>query len=401
MSLSLSPPYSQWLEIPPTVSQTAWQHSQFISIAGQRLQAYCNQVSLQVIQGWLEEHTGQEAVVDSNPLVWELVNGCAINLGSTRIIIIPTEALDYDEFQVSQEWVDLPSWMGDYYLAVAIDPNESALLIWGYATHHQLVTTGRYDARSRTYGLEGNQLIQDMAVFWVMQQLGTEITRAVVPAVPALSTNSLKPLIERLADPAIALPRLELSLTEWGALLENADAIQQLCDRRQQNYGQIAGDRETAIASWVADIQTANTQLGQWLQNTFATGWQTFAELLGTNATLAFSFREAEVSDAIQRGKRIHLASGMPDVFLLVHLQLENDQRRRIWLQVLPTPEQSYLPAALKLTLRSATGEVIQSVQTEATTHYIQLRRFKCAAGTQFQLEFELNQMKIAENFIC
>ena len=35
-------------------------------------------------------------------------------------MLIPSEAIDDSELEVPQEWVDIPSWAADYYLAVQI-----------------------------------------------------------------------------------------------------------------------------------------------------------------------------------------------------------------------------------------------------------------------------------------
>ncbi|NJP10788.1 MAG: DUF1822 family protein [Leptolyngbyaceae cyanobacterium RU_5_1] len=205
---------TQWLEIPQTVHEQSWQQSQVISIPGNRLQAYLNQVCLQTVLPWLQERSEIEPVISSasSPAVWELVNGSAIALGTTRLVLMPTEAMDKSEFRVPQEWVDLPSWVGDYYLAIEIDTDEQSLTIWGYATHEMLKSQGQYDPGDRTYSLDGADLIQDMTVFWVMQQLVAEPTRSEIPALPTLSAAQAEALIQRVADLAIALPRLEVPL---------------------------------------------------------------------------------------------------------------------------------------------------------------------------------------------
>ena len=136
----LSDTSTQWLEIPDAIHTQSWQRSQFISIPGNRWQAYLNQVCLQTMLPWLQEKSEIEPSVDSRDSLafWEMVNGSAIVLGTTRLIVIPTEAMDRSEFRVPQEWIDIPSWVGDYYLAVEVDPDEKWLNIWGYATHQML-----------------------------------------------------------------------------------------------------------------------------------------------------------------------------------------------------------------------------------------------------------------------
>src|SRR5689334_13754739 len=147
---------TQWLEIPDAVRTQSWQQSQSISIPGNRLQAYLNQVCLQTVLPWLQEKSEVEPAIDSTDSLsfWEMVNGSAIVLGTTRLIFIPTEAMDRNEFRVPQEWIDIPSWVGDYYLAVEVDTDDHWLNIWGYTTHQMLKSEGRYDPSDRAYCLD-------------------------------------------------------------------------------------------------------------------------------------------------------------------------------------------------------------------------------------------------------
>lgn len=373
---------TQWLEIPETVHEAAWQRPN--ASGGDRLQAYLNQVCLQTVLPWLQEKSGLvPAVRTANPTLWEWVNGCAIDLGNTRLILIPTEAMDKSELRVPQEWVDIPAWVGDYYLAVEVDTDEQWLNVWGYTTHSMLKSTGEYDDSDRTYSLNGGDVIQDLTVFWVMQQLAAEPTRAAVPSLSRLTATQAEGLIEQLADST--WPRLEASFAEWGALLASSTWLRQLCDRRHQ----LIVDAPTPV------------NLSGWLQNVFGTGWQTIADLFGTEPTLEFSLRrEDEPEFFVQRAKRIQL-SAETDVLLVVRLDPEMDQRQRIWIQVLPWQGTPYLPEQLSVELLSATGAVLQSVQAGSQSHYVQLRRFKCAAGTPFCLQIASAAGRVIEEFVA
>jgi hypothetical protein len=75
-----------------------------------------NQICLQKTQAWLTE-IGIESTPTFTPIqmssIWDVVNGCALNIGDRRLILIPSDKLDREEFCVPQEWVDIPAWMGD------------------------------------------------------------------------------------------------------------------------------------------------------------------------------------------------------------------------------------------------------------------------------------------------
>ncbi|HBB35989.1 MAG TPA: hypothetical protein DDZ80_21590 [Cyanobacteria bacterium UBA8803] len=382
-----------WLEIPDTVQTKSWSQSQSILIPGNRWQAYLNQVCLQTVLPWLQEKSTVEPTVDSRNSLsfWEMVNGSAIILGTTRLIFIPSEAMDRSEFRVPQEWIDIPSWVGDYYLAVEVDPDDRCLNIWGYTTHQALKSEGSYDPSDRTYCLDGNDLIQDLTVFWVMQQLPGEATRAIVPPLPALSAEQAERWLQQLEDVAIALPRLEIPFAPWGALLEQDCWLQQLCQQRQSSVNVTEPTRQG----------TASTNLSQWWLNVFEAGWQALEDLLGSQPDLAFNFRRADsTAEQVRRVKQIQLGAELPALLLVVMLETKADGRMRIWVQMLPQPGEAYLPANLRLELLSMTGEVLQSVEAGGTSNYIQLRRFKSPSGAQFRLQVASADAFTYEDFV-
>jgi hypothetical protein len=389
-------------DISPELQDRAWQVSRSVtlsgqSIAGQSWQVYLNQLCLETVRPWLQDLVGQEAVQSTvqstgQLAIWSIVNGSALTVNGRRFVLIPQEAIDRSEFRVPQEWIDIPSWAGDYYLAVEVDADALGVQIWGYATHQMLKQSGHYDQSDRTYGLTGNQVIQDMTVFEVMQRLPLEPARSAIATLPELTTSQAEVLIQQLSNPAIVLPRLQVNFAQWGSLLQSPTVLQQLVERRQNS---------------VMITQTLPTQtlpivnLGQWLQNVFESGWQAIDEMFNTTPDLAFSFRqEAPDPGAIRRVKRLQLSATWPDVLLVLVLTPEVDDRRRIWVQVLPSQGDPHLPSQLKLTLLSSSGTVMQSVEAGSQSNYIQLRRFKCPPNAEFNLQVTVENVTVTESFI-
>ena len=227
-----------WLEIPQTAQQKVWEQSQSFSTANRCWNAYLNRLVLKIFLPWLRAEYAPDAKIFPNlaalPSFWEVVNGTTITFQDMRLVLIPSDAIDLSELRIPQEWVDIPSWAADYYLAVQVNPEENWMRIWGYTTHAQLKNQATYDSRDRSYCLNGEDLIANFSVLWVARQLcPEEVTRTEVPPLTKLSLAQTKNLLARLGKSEVLLPRLEVPFTSWGALLEHGGWRQRLYELRQ------------------------------------------------------------------------------------------------------------------------------------------------------------------------
>lgn len=224
------------LEISPEQRDRAWQHSQSFSTPSSRWNAYLNQLALGAILPWLQEDYHPQAT--SQPWAalssgWEAVNGTAVAIDATKLVLVPSEAMDLSELRVPQEWVDLPKWAADYYLAVQVETDEGWVRIGGYCTHEQLKNRGTYDPNDRSYCLDEADLITDINVLWVSRQLcPEEPTKAAIAPLPTLPLSQAENLLQRLGNPAILNPRLAIPFPLWGALVEHGGWRQRLYNFR-------------------------------------------------------------------------------------------------------------------------------------------------------------------------
>jgi hypothetical protein len=259
-----------YLEIPESALE---QQNQTFSTPGATWQARLNQMSLAAILPWLQEERAAKVFpsVAALPSFWEVANGTAIDCEDIRLVLMPTIAIDLRELRVPQEWVDIPTWRADYYLAIQVNPDAGWIQIWGYATHHQLKTKGLYDDSDRTYSLDEADLIQDLNVLWIARQLcPEEPLRTDVAALPALLLPQAENLLERLGNPAIVFPRLAVPFQLWAALLEHGGWRQRLYERRQRNLN------SWSVPQW---LQAGISGLAEQL------GWETRAFPLAVQGT--------------------------------------------------------------------------------------------------------------------
>jgi Protein of unknown function (DUF1822) len=229
----------------PTTPETLWQQTPSTLNNRDRWQAYLGKLALDGVMGLLQE---SRSVSRSFPAASTLglsylTEAVAIEVSNLRLVLIPSETLDHAELRVPQEWVELPSLVGDYYLGVQVEPDEATVTIWGYASHQTLKTQGQQNLGDRTYSLPESALISDLNVLWLSQTFCPETARAAVTAPAPIAPAQAQNLIDRLA--AVANPRLEIPIALWSALMENGGWRQQLAQTRQ------GITRRTSVLEWL------------------------------------------------------------------------------------------------------------------------------------------------------
>ncbi|MBV6625338.1 MAG: DUF1822 family protein [Rivularia sp. (in: Bacteria)] len=226
------------LEIPFNAQNQAWNESRNYSNSANCYQAYMNKLCLLAVLPWLESEFAQQAKLSPSttalPSLWELVNGCSITLNDgTKFVLVPNEHIDLSELLVAQEWVDIPSLIGDYYLGIQVQPDEGFVRVWGYSTHAQLKNNSSYDAVLRNYSLDTTDVTTDLSVLTLSKEFcPQETTRKEIPPLASLTSQQAQNLISRLGNPEILTPRLEIPFAIWGAFIEQLSYRNSLYKRR-------------------------------------------------------------------------------------------------------------------------------------------------------------------------
>jgi Protein of unknown function (DUF1822) len=221
------------------------------STSGAQWRATINQMCWDAVAPWIQEEYAQ-SVKPPSFNIWEFVNGTKVEGADLNWVMIPSTAIDQSELRVPQEWVDIPDWKGDYYFAVRVNPDENELVIWGYTTHDQLKTQGRYDINDRTYSLAEEYLRQDINALWVAKQMSSsEVLQAEIAPIPSLPIAQAQSLLERLGNPTVIFPRLAVPFSLWAVLMTHPAWRRQLYERRQGNLpGSVLNWLQTGLSSW-------------------------------------------------------------------------------------------------------------------------------------------------------
>ncbi len=278
-------PDQVWLEVSPKQLEQTWPLEQEYSSDSARWTAFKNRLTLDAFLTWLKAESGIEEQPevwpsrDDLPSIWEIVNGTTIQLGETRIVLIPHDGVDTNEYEVQAEWLDIPNWAADYYLAVQVNPDDCWLRVWGYATHKKLKQSGQYDSIRRTYSLRRDELIEDLNVMWVARELGCD-RRAEIKPLPTLLPAQAERLFTQLSQKTSYSSRLEVPFEIWAALLAIHEWRQELYNRRVANsYSQSRSHIAVAISKKPINLR-------QWLRNVIESeqdliedSWQSFEDI--------------------------------------------------------------------------------------------------------------------------
>lgn len=376
------------LEIAEENQEQIWQQSQSFSSPGNCWQAYLNRLSVNTILEWLEEkYPNRVQIVHQEstlPHLWEFANGSAITLDEKRLVLIPSDELDTEELSVPQEWLDIPSFVADYYLAVQVDTEENWVKIWGYTTHKKLKEQGSYNQRDRSYSLDKRDLICDLNVLWVAQQFcPEEPTRSEVKSLPVLSLDKAQELIAQLGNQEIIFPRRAIPFAEWGALLGNENLRRMLYERR------------TSVIQTESETNSSLINLSQWVQGLFEPGWQAVEDLVNPQLLLGFLTIE------LKQGKLIDLVLDLiqQQVVLVVRRTSISEQEISIQAQLYPPPNQDYLPQDLKLIILDENGAVFEEITARSSDRLMQYQ-FEGNSGDRFAIKVALGEASFTQEFV-
>jgi Protein of unknown function (DUF1822) len=381
-------PKSIWFEISTEdLAQAEPNHQDYsnpTAINNARIDRLC----LQKIKTWLnEQRISHCPSFDDIELasIWDVVTGSAIEVGNRRLILIPSDNLNQEELRVPQEWVDLPSWAGDYYVAVQVDLDENIMNIWGFASHQALKDMGEYSTTDRTYSLDCDALASNLDILWMAEELAVDPRNSVAELV-SLSLDRALELIKVLSKPSAYPPRFAIDFGEWAAILDNLNLRSQLYITRLQR---------AAIAQAPAPTFSLVNWVQQEFTNALASGW-------GQSNLQPMILMNPNANSTIERSKLIDLQIDLQrgtTVVLLVGI-IPDGERMRVVVQVHPVIGANYLPPQLELSYINPDGIVLQTVTARTNDEYIQLPAFTCQAGMEFNIQLQLQNARSIERFI-
>lgn len=244
-------PHQLWLEVSERTQTDTWQlvAQQSYSNSAARWTAFLNTLCLTQFVAWLKVHFEEDlpCQVSLDASVWEVVNGTALTVGQTRIVLIPVEQSHLAEVCIPQEWIDIPDWVADYYLAVQLNLDECWMRVYGHATRAQILNRSHYDRITQTYLLDSTDWVENLDVMWVTQNICATTDPEIQPLL-SLLPNQVERLFAKLSESTAYSPRLNVPFSEWAAILTSDHYRHSLYQRRiKQDEPVVESDTSIAL----------------------------------------------------------------------------------------------------------------------------------------------------------
>jgi hypothetical protein len=211
-------------------------------------------------------------------------------------------------------------------------------------------------------------------------------------------------------DPSLQTATL-LGFTEISKVEEVPVSQLRSLDSLLEHLRQPAPIANPSVNAQVNSQVSERVNLSQWLENLFETGWRSLDSLLVPGQPLfAVSLRNDRLSEAtVKRAKLIDLGLSLQErsVALMVAIMPSAGQRNaseeklqmEILVQMHPMGGEAYLPADLRMSLLSPSGEMLQEVRSRSQDNYIQLKRFRGLPGECFDIQVSFHETCLTEMF--
>jgi Protein of unknown function (DUF1822) len=277
-------PEQLWLEFSPEQQEAAWRQTDQQAGDAACWRGYLNRLAAMVLSDWFAHEDPSSAPLqpwpsqEEWPTIWQFVSGVPFTLGNIKLVMIVDEAITRRELEVPKEWVDIPEWAAQYYLAVQIDLEKQILGVRGWMDYEGLVTSASYHSFHHSYSVALEQLHTDLDLLWYQVERFAPAVLSIAPlAVPG--SIELIALAQRLSIP-LTLPLLAPSMRfeAWASLLVNP------------NWRRFLYQRQMGQQRWLSLSQCLQRK---WTEIEEA-GWQ---QLQPISMTRSFALRGSDGSD--------------------------------------------------------------------------------------------------------
>ena len=400
-----------WLSIPKNIKQEAWIQSQSQqSNAVAKTNAYYNNIALHTlkpeIEAWLEDdyRDGQFPItVFKNsclPTIWEFLNGTVIEVKGNRIVLI-TETTETDELCICQEWIDILSWQGDYFVAVQINPEDDWVRVRGFIDYSLLNRLkdkkGIYDKQERAYYIPNKYLTDIENIGDLVDDL-QPITREEFAPIP--SPELTPELLQNLGDRYLYYPRLAIDFDQWLELLVSDRTREQLFEKRMNEVATVTEPvSNSPVTVTTSPSEQDKVSTLEWIKQALTAITNMIVEPLTENE-LVPSLMVTQPILGYEGSKIINLGSKPNEEIKLTVILEPCDESNliNVLIDICSNQENQKLPTNLKLVALDQKEDELMSVTSESEDNNISLE-FDRLFKEPFTIKLSLNQWIFMETF--
>ncbi|MGB5711009.1 MAG: DUF1822 family protein, partial [Waterburya sp.] len=307
-----------------------------------------NSLCVDAVSNWLEENIFEEdediaiSNIEYLEACWSVVTGTEIALNSIKITVIPQDTSDIAGISIPREWVDIPQWMPDYYLAAQVDLEQKTIWLWGYVHSNTVKQQGTLDRTHQHYTLPLEKMSLDLELFGITHQLVKPPQQS--PQSSSIARNMDKQeALEKLSASSPFSPRLDVPFEVWSALIGDRQWCQELYKQRCLN----------------SQSKSSITKLLQWLKSevtsTLDSGWKELNEILPASThppQLSYALRTdlRDMKDWVKKAKVIDLKVQLDrdsKIVLLIAITQKAENKYSIVAQLHPDTKQKFVPEAI------------------------------------------------------
>ncbi len=228
------------IQLTDEMKTESWRETNKLSSEVACFRGYLNLLVRKTFVLWLnlmlESNFFDQVKLEDNLSIWEFINGNAIDIDSTRIVLIPMETQDKTEFSIPEEWLKISEWVGNYYVAVEVNLEENYLNFSGYTSYEDLQTYGRLDSFNHCLDFPYECLENDVSLMTLEYKYAWDPVPEISP-LPILSFQIKENLCKEIQDNLS--PRLLLDFNQWLSLIsDNQTRYQLFYSRRSINLSQ-------------------------------------------------------------------------------------------------------------------------------------------------------------------
>ncbi|BAQ65279.1 DUF1822 family protein [Geminocystis sp. NIES-3709] len=275
------------IQLTDEIKNNCWEKTNCLSNDVTCFRGYLNLLVRNTFCEWLnlmlDINFIDEMALEDNLSIWEFINGNAINIDLSQIVLIPIETQDKTEFSIPEEWLKIPLWVGNYYIPVEVNLEENYLSFWGYVSHEDVLSYGKLDSFNHCIDFPSECLETDLNLLCLEYEYGWDSIPQIQP-LSILSSQEKENLFTTIQDKLS--PRIFINFNQWLSFISDNSTRHQLFLNRQ------------------------SLNLSQWLYGQFSDaiikGWQSLEELkeryFVPDFTLssAVSFRSLSITESLK-----------------------------------------------------------------------------------------------------